>query len=228
MMRYLTIAILCVLTLQGCASMKAEMGLPEELLDAEVYPVQNRRMLELGSKPMFDFGSWQVTRFSRGWAREAASNLFWVETVDRSQRYSFVLEGSGDPMDVICGARADLDRWGGPDSSLERVHAYELRCEGLVATAEEPRFTLEVGTRVGHIEWDGERLLVVPTNDLNDSKWKFQDRTGYVIEDREGPIAAVEVLSPGRVWMADDVSAELVDVIAAASSALLLYDNLLE
>lgn len=227
-MRTIVVLLAVCFVLSGCASMKAEMVLPEELSDVAVYPVQNRRMLELGAKPMFDFGSWQVARFSRGWAREAASNLFWVETVDRAQRYSFVLEGSSDPIDVICAARADIDRWGGPDSSLERVHSYELRCEGLMAEMEDPRFTLEVGTRIGHLEWEGDRLMVIPTNDLKGSRWKLPERTGYVIEDRNGPIAAVEVLSPGRVWMTDEITPELVDVIAAATSALLLYDTLVD
>lgn len=224
-MKRLTL-ILVVLSMAGCASMTAEMDLPEELAGAVVMPVENRRMLELGSKPMLDFAGWQVTRFSRGWTREAVSDLFWTKTVDRTQRYAFVLAGAAEPIDVVCGAMADLDRWAVID--VERVQSYELRCEGIVAGEENELFTLEVGTRVGHLEWAGERLLVIPTSGLKDSSWKFQDRTGYVIEDDDGPIAAVEVLSPGRVWMLDEVADELKDVVAAATSALLLYDNLLE
>lgn len=221
--------VLAALTLflsVACASMTAEMDLPENLSSAPVYRVEHRRMLELGSGTVFEFGRWQVTQFSRGWTREGVSDLFWAEAVGRTQRYGFVLTGGAEEVDVVCGARAEVNRWIAPE--IETVQSVELRCEGVPVGRDEVLFTLDVGTRIGHLEWQDERLLVIPTSELKGSRWTYQARTGYTIEDKVGPVAAVEVLRPGRVWMIGEVAENLTDPLAAVASALLLYDTLLE
>lgn len=209
------------------------MRLPEELVSANRIPVKGRQGWKLIER--VQFGDYVVSEVRRSWTKGGdlrVGRVLFYEGNKRRQTFGFTLVGpEGSPWHG--GAATNLRR-----NALEH-DGFEiaLRDKSGFAARLEPDsdptagWTLDLTERFdrplsGTLSRDARVVTVTGTRKLAGSPFPLDETTGYVFESGGRPIAAVEVINNGAVWVSSEIESELQAPVTAAIASLLLFEEL--
>lgn len=230
----LLIVISLALALPATARLReATMRLPDELASAERLPVKGRQGWKIVER--VQFGDYDLYEVRRSWTTGGdlrVGRVLFYEGSKRRQTFGFTLAGPDGAV------------WHGGAATNLRRHALErdgfeiaLRDKSGFAAVLQPdsapddEWTLDLtetfdrplkGTLTR-----GERAIVVTgTNKLAGTPLPLDETTGYVFEAGGKPVAAVEVINNGAVWIAENIDPALRGPVTTAIAALLLFEEL--
>ncbi|QXD15537.1 hypothetical protein GQ464_000890 [Rhodocaloribacter litoris] len=221
-----TMALSLVVFLVGCQA--AHMPVPEALSTAGRLPVQGRQGWKI--KEHLRFGSYEARDIDRSWVRGGDLVVNALELNRRKQHYSFTLrKGAADHWHVACEV---LLRRGMVDAEVVDVvfaDRSELACTLDAIDREAARWTLALAGEYarpleGSLVSGGTELGIYGTSALKGGL-PAGTTTGYEIVRAGRPVAAVEVISEGAVWL-PETAMEGRDLFAAVATALLLLEDL--
>lgn len=207
------------------------MEVPPELASAEPLEVS-------GSNPRtwnrpIGFGSYRTSTVREGVEFSWSVEAFGVRGGQARAPYRLVLEGpGGSSWEVECRTRS-IEAWrGGWSLDLTELFAPRLVC-GVSGAADGRLARLVLGSKgyqlrgVVHdpaTSQVGPGVLTVRSvHRLEGTRVPSGEPAGYVLERDGRPIAAVEVLNRGRVWLAPYLDAGTSQTAAATVAALLLF-----
>lgn len=212
---------------------EAAMKLPDSLAAVERLPVKGRQGWKLLER--LEFGGFAVHGVQRSLSKGGDLGLavpgLAYEGSKRRQTFLFKLSG------------ADASPWRGAAATNLRRRALdvgfdiELRNKSgfmaLLSSDARPddTWTLDLAEKgerplTGTLSRNGEVIEVRGTNRLAGTFLSLGETSGYVFESRGKPIAAVEVINDGAVWLAPEIDPTLRAPVTAAISALLLFEEL--
>lgn len=212
---------------------EAAMRLPDNLAGVERLPVQGRQGWKLLER--LEFGGFAVHGVQRSLSKGGDLGLsvpgLAYEGSKRRQTFLFKLSG------------ADSSPWRGAAATNLRRRALdvgfdiELRNKSgfmaLLSPDARPDdiWTLDLtekGERplAGTLSRNDEVIDVRGTNRLSGTFLPLGETSGYVFESRGKPVAAVEVINDGAVWLSTELDPAQRAPVTAAISALLLFEEL--
>jgi hypothetical protein len=213
--------------LSGCQT--ARMPIPDTLVASERMPVSGRQGLQINQR--LRFGPYEAHQVRRSWTRGRDRGASTIATqYERRQEYRFTLREAGeDHWFVACHAAALTVSIEILSVDVRPTDESTLYCNLQLLSDPSTSWTLELretrdrplsGTLTG-----GERLAVVGTNRV-DRALSMGETTGYEFRGNDEVLGAVEVLNRGAVWLRADLNPDGRRVIAGASAALLLLEDL--
>jgi hypothetical protein len=220
------------IALWGCTT--ARMAVPSALRATPGLPAEGRNTLSFNEA--FRFGPYEVEEVHRGWGRKTTVGIMAYQWGTARQKYRFVLRTpAGGRWTAHCATgvrRKDLEMTGflggQLDVSLESDVLFS--CELHPPQGEAWRLVMEQGTAdqvMRGVLGRGEtRMDVAGTRRLEGSPIQLTEAAGYEFLESGQPVAAVQVMNQGIVWLPDALEGERRDAVAAASTALLLYRDL--
>lgn len=234
MKRTACLLLALALTLPASARLKeAALRLPEALASAERLPVSGRQGWKLLER--IEFGPNRVHGVERSITK--GSDLFAAvpgisyEGSKRRQTFTFKLSGEGTA--VWRGAAATNLRRRAMDVGVEIEFRNKSGFTALLSSDARPEQawildlkekrelplegTLSLGTQV---------VTVKGTNKLAGTPLPLGETSGYVFEAGGRPVAAVEVINQGAVWLSSGLDPALRAPVTAAISSLLLFEEL--
>jgi len=209
------------------------MRLPAEFASVERMPVKGRQGWKIVERVQFgDCDVYEVRRsFTKGSDLRVGRVLFY-EGSKRRQTFGFTLAGPDGAV------------WHGGAATNVRRHALErdgfeiaMRDKSGFAAHLEPDtspgdgWTLELTETFdrplkGTLSRGSRTLLVTGTNKLAGTPFPLDETTGYVFESDGKPVAAVEVINNGAVWIPPAIDAADRAPVTVAIAALLLFEEL--
>lgn len=232
-------SLLCLLlafalTLPASAKLKeAAMRLPDSLAGVERLSVQGRQGWKLLER--LEFGGFAVHGVQRSLSKGGDLGLsvpgLAYEGSKRRQTFLFKLTGADDSP-WRAAAATNLHR-----RALDVGFDIELRNKsGFMALLSpdarpDDTWTLDLTEKgehplAGTLSRNGELIDVRGTNRLAGTFLPLGETSGYVFESRGKPVAAVEVINDGAVWLSPELDPTLRAPVTAAISALLLFEEL--
>jgi hypothetical protein len=216
-----------VLLLDGCTT--AQMQVAPELQDSERLAVSGRQ----GSKidEHLWFGPYEATAVDRSWVRGSDLQVLLYEGNKRRQRFTFTLREDGvDRWEVDCHASLVRRVIHTDVVDVEARNRSRLDCELQSLDAAGERWDLALSeTRerplAGFLSHDAEEIEVLGTRAL-EGGLPLAATTGYEVRSSGRPVAAVEVINDGAVWLYGTGAGERRSVLAATAAALLLLEDL--
>ena len=220
------------LLLNGCTV--AHMALPKNMESASSeMTVEGRRGLAAFNSTM-NFGPFNVTDMRRGWTRGKGWSILGFSSSKAKQKYEFSINESDSPVWVVqCASGAKwkkLKGFLGEGITTEFGTSKQLLCameqEGtnelakLVMKQSRKELVMEGVMTVG-----GNKIDISVIYKVAGSPLKLSDPTGYVFHLGELPVGAVEVINAGTVWLNNSETPETRSALAAASSVLLMYQD---
>ncbi|HPI74909.1 MAG TPA: hypothetical protein PLZ01_15955 [bacterium] len=214
----------------GCHS--ARMAVPNELAVRSEQLICSGRG---GFSEDFSFGAFQVTDVHRGWTRRSAGRLWRLEKADTQQSYEFSLAAPGGGMwngQAAAGLQAaDLkaEAWSG-DLTIGIVSNQSLVVR--LERSDSETWTMVLNQRsnedlmTGYLSSKTATYEVTGTHKLAGTPMPLVDTAGYVVAKNKAPVAAVDVINDGIVWLSHGLSGAERDGLAAAAAALLLFHDL--
>lgn len=222
------------LALPATAALKeAAMRLPDELASAERLAVCGRQGWKIVER--VQFGGYDVYEVRRSWTTGGdlrVGRVLFYEGSKRRQTFGFSLAGTDGAV------------WHGGAATNLRRHAIErdgfevaLRDRSGFAAILEPEsapdeeWTLDLTETFdrplkGTLRRGDRTVTVTGTNKLAGTPLPLDETTGYVFETDGRPVAAVEVINNGAVWIAPDIDPTLRAPVTAAIASLLLFEEL--
>jgi len=209
------------------------MRLPPELASAERLPVRGRQGWKIVER--VQFGGYDVYEVRRSWTQGGdlrVGRVLFYEGSNRRQTFGFTLAGP-DGAVWHGGAATNLRR-----HALER-DGFEIAMRdksGFAAILEpdgapEEEWTLDLTETLdrplkGTLKRGERTVAVTGTNKLAGTPLPLDETTGYVFESAGEPVAAVEVINNGAVWISPSIDSADRAPITAAIAALLLFEEL--
>jgi hypothetical protein len=226
--RIITLPALLLLA-AGCQ--KAQMRLPEPLAGAERLTVEGRQGWR--AQQRLRFGPYETSRVRRSWTRGRDREIVPVRQQRRQQRYDFVLREQGrDRWSVACDAWllvADVRVAG---ATIEPVSTSELVCDLRSLDEDGRSWMLDLSETherpLRGVLRRGRTELRVAGTDRLDRGLPIGETAGYHLSLDDRPLAAVETLNEGSVWLSRSLEPELRGVVSATAAALLLFEDLRE
>lgn len=240
---------LMLTTLAACASV--QMDVPTPLGSAPEMPVAGRQgWSRLTGKPM-TFGAfraeeihlgWRSTRRETGpgWAVRSRTKEYSLgEERERSrQRLEFRLTGvETEPLWVRCLRAEDGEFLVFTRRAERREDSMDLReeressfgCSAVAETGETFSWSLALGTsdprRASGTLTLGEATFAIDSSNWVNNGKRVPAPVGFVVRSQDGPVAAVELVDQGTVWIAPELEPADRAALAGAAAALLLYDQ---
>lgn len=195
------------------------------------------------------FGLYHTDKLQRGWIKSFRNDAFLARLTGAQEKYSFTLFDREQAAYTITaansirGAELPLIRYMDENSSprLREIATLSIHCQKLFAATlyhpqrqESWNLTLmsnsdihKNGRFAGFLVHEQEaEIEILPIYLLERSRTIGTDILGYEFRQRGKPLAAVEVVNQGKVWIASSLDARLQQVLASASAALLLQQEL--
>ena len=218
--------------LLAAACAPARMQLPPPLAEDAALPVKGAHAL-LGD---VRFGPWTATGVRRGLAIGETSSTWVLDEKKARRTYRFEQLGpDGQSWPTRCGTDyqgSDIG-WESADGRSRTsvpVTAYSTLVCTVSTGAGRPDWLLQLHTEdtglTGTLGDGSQSLRVVENHDLAGTSLDAGSAAGFVFFDGETPVAAVEVLNKGRVWLPEGGDPDRQHALAAAATALLLYRDL--
>ncbi len=226
----LCLSVIFLSASRGIAGLKrAAMALPPELSQAERLPVQGRQ----GWKRLetLRFGEFTVRDVERSLTKGSSLQILVYEGAKARQSYRFALaDGTGTlwrgEAETNVRRRA-IDV--GLEIELRNRSGFAARLQPATGTPTVWMLQLtETRERSlqGELNTAGRAVTVRGTNRLAGTFLTLDETTGYVFELAGRPVAAVEVINDGAVWLSSELPADYRGPVTAAASALLLFEEL--
>ncbi len=219
-------AVLCLsgLVVIGCGSPR--MLAPGDVVGvSEELTVANRSSWSGAlADESFQLGAFSVTAGDRDWNSRSEVEVMGFSKERTQGGYSFNLEGDGVALPGKCATEVrerSQDLGGGLEVGNEKqsVGCF-CKAEGVIAyfsvratTTKKYKGDLRVNDVPYQISGVYER----------ESGPDSGDPTGYRVDSPNGPIGAVDVVQPGRAWIANALPAEQRAPLACLFAGLLLY-----
>jgi hypothetical protein len=233
-MKKLTVLIaLVALMAVGCRM--ARMAVPQSLTaDAAAMPVSGRTGFNVFDESI-SFGPYNVTEVHRGWKVKSSFGFLGFSMNKARQSFEFSIADTQQQgrAEVQCSTGV---KWKDIEGQLAGgTLTVNLQAHTLYACSiktQDAVWQLLMNEETGQVVMsgvltDGETELAVKgTTKLEGSSFPLSDPTGYIIELDGRPVAAVEVINAGAVWIKPDLGPELRLPVASTASALLLYRDL--
>jgi hypothetical protein len=230
--------VLLSLAPAGARAKAIHLDLPPELRSrTDDLPVTDRKRLILPKRATdraVVFGSFRVDQYRAGWTEKTrygiSSRSLAAYTEKSWRRYSFELRTSeGANLAVECVQRKEergvsLSEENGK-TDFDVPWGEELRCslypgDGVV-------WELVVaggrGTLTGP---DNASFEIRASNRAEGTSFRIPTPVGFLFHQGDKTVGAVEVLNKGRFLLAQDLTPSARNLVAAASSALLLADSM--
>lgn len=235
-----------MLSLMACST-------PEMLLDDQfvsqsvVMPVEGRQGLLLNQK--LSFAQYHTDGIRRGWTKSSDLDLFIIGLERAKEKYSFrIADENAQAYQVWCaskiqGVEIPLSRFinGAAPSSARDFFSFVVQTKDIFSATllndqERMPWYLVVANRddfrkrgkyVGVLtDNQNQTIEIVPVRKLQNQKTVGMDIVGFEFHENDQVIGAVEVLNRGKVWINKGVASDRKLLLAAASTALLLQNEL--
>ena len=226
--------VLCLMATAGCETVK--MAVPEGLAEvSEELPISGR-----GGSTV-KMGPYEITDIDRDVDVHLGGSVPGFAHAHTSGGYSYLLRGSGGERTGQCAVTGDKVGIAGLGATWGTLGC---ACQG---SRSESSFKLPLGDgwqlrhgsmNRGELQVGGRALAVQViaavetggrTYDFDEGRWKkggsmpWKEPTGCHVDDAAGPVAGLELLPPGRIWLARSLeSTERADM-ACLLSGILLY-----
>ncbi len=206
----------------------AKMRLPEALAATEAAAVSGANP-RTWNKPL-GFGAYRTVSVREGSVFSWSVEVFGVRGGEAKRAYRMVLEGpEAEAWEIECRARA-IEAWR-KGWSVELTDAFTPRLVCGVSPREERQvLRLVLGSRgrdlrgvVQDARTQSSLFQVRSVHHLEGTRLSTPDPVGYLLEREGSPVAAVETINRGRVWLGPDLDGAARGQVAAAAAALLLY-----
>ncbi|NCC50749.1 MAG: hypothetical protein EOM20_05975 [Spartobacteria bacterium] len=236
MSKYISMGFLVGLTVVsilagGCTT--ASMQVPSALQGVPVLAVTGRSAFRFNES--FQFGPYAVTDVKRGWTSGSSWGLMGFRSTHKNQQYEFSLVAADAEWKAQCATRVsrkDLEQnlWGGELTAqldLDSAFICTLHSESTGAT-----WKMLMSRKTGQAVMDGtlsdgvSSITVSGTRSLKGSSIELSTATGYTFEINGSVVAAVQVINNGAIWLVPSIPRETQDLLAAAATALILYDDI--
>lgn len=206
---------------------------PEKLACAERLPVKGRQGWKIIERVQFgDCDVYEVRRSLTKGGDLRISRLAFYEGSKRRQTFGFTLAG---PRRAVWhgGAAINVRRHSLQSDGFE----IELRDKAGFGARLEPDgapgdgWTLDLTETLdrplkGTLKRGDRTIVVTGTNKLAGTPLPLDETTGFVFETGGRPVAAVEVINDGAVWISQAIDAGERAPVTAAIAALLLFEEL--
>ncbi len=222
-----------VLLIAACQS--ARMALPGFLEQhSEAYACVGRHGLRIGED--FHFGPYQVHNVKRGWRQRVAWDVAFSEGSAHRQEFEYMVWSHGDTLwhgNAVTGVRRKDVRGtiGGGEWRWDLVS--DVNYLARFADDKHQQFwTLAMAEGHGDFVMSGELsdgtavYRVEGTQRLAGSSMPLGHPAGFIFYRQHRPIAAVETINKGVVYLDRELSRTEKDVLAVAATALLLYRDI--
>lgn len=219
-------SLACLVLAAGCGGGWGMMQPTDVIQASEELPIRDRSSWS-GSMvdESFGLGSYKVADVDRKWTSSSSQSYFSFESTNITGGYAFkVLDGEQKLKGECATETSDKSKNLGGGAALSNV-ASKLGCrcaDGGTAA------TLTVQTSTGN-QYEGQ--LVAPEMDFKVAGIhqrargsSTSDAMGYRVDSATGPIGAVELKKPGRVWISKAVEGSARQQIACLFAGLLLYN----
>lgn len=208
---------------------EAALALPPELAAAPRWPVAGRQGWKL--LETLTFGSYRVQDVRRSFTKGGDLQFLFYGGSKRRQKFEFTLAEEGIPA-WRGQAETNLRRRAlGFDFDLElrNKSGFAVRLTALDPAAGEWTLRLtETRDRPleGTLASGGQTLAVRGTRQLAGTRLPAGETSGYVVEQAGRPVAAVEVINAGALWVDPALEPSTRGPVVAALAALLLFEEL--
>jgi hypothetical protein len=221
---------LCSFSLSAAAKFKdAAMRLPTELGGVERWAVTGRQGWK--NVERLTFGSYLVNNVDRSYTKGSSLQILFYEGAKARQNFAFYAQGD------------DMETWRGEAETTAHRRALDFDVEielrnksGFGArlsplSRPEEVWTLKLAEKrekpfEGDLSRGAQTVKVRGTNKLSGTIFALGETAGYIFEVAGKPVAAVEVINDGAVWLSPSLAAELRQPVTAAISSLLLFEEL--
>ncbi|MCB2226475.1 MAG: hypothetical protein KQH53_07325 [Desulfarculaceae bacterium] len=226
--------MLCLL-LASLACQQARMAVPSELAVA-AQTIKVKQTMVSGWDAPFDFGPYHVSRVQRGWTESTAWGFLGYEDYKAKQSYQFAIKSeNGKPWQCNCATKVSQQvlesMVSGEKLTWELGAGENLACTLLGPKGEMWRMALAASGRAravmrGLLKGPQLNISVEGTDKLEGTSLPMHGASGYVFwlktATSSGLLGAVQVINNGLLWLPQSPER---DVLAAASAALLLHQN---
>ncbi len=211
------------------------MAIPSHLeARSEGYPCIGRGGFTLSEQ--FTFGPYQVENVHRGWTTTTAWGIIFYERSHSRQPFEYTLQGpTGAPWQgqAATGVRKSDLKGTVAGGELTWGIGSDLNFVVRIGQGDEPEaWTLVLGegnrdtTLTGQYSDGKTTYRIEGSHQLAGSPMPLVDTAGFLIYDGTRLIAAVDLINAGSVYFDRQLSAARRDPLAAAATALLLYQDI--
>ena len=175
-------------------------------------------------KSTLSFGQWQSSKAVQGPTVGFGLKLLGVSLEHKSQSYQLSLtDGTGwQHMECVSAAvTGTKDGWS-LDLSLGEKPVFACGIQGKVNSTMELKASWN-NKLEGKSQLSDRLVNISSLHQLKGAAFDSMDPVGYLLSDQQGPVAQVEVINSGRVWLAPALPADVKLELAALIAALLLY-----
>lgn len=170
------------------------------------------------------FGQWHTSTAVQGPTLGFGLKLLGISLQHSSQSYRLSLTDGKDWQHLECvsaALTAAKDGWT-LDLNLGEKPVFACGIQGKVAS------TLELKAKwnnqlLGQSQLSDRRVSIRSLHQLKGAAFDSVEPAGYLLSDDQGPVAQVEVINSGRVWLAPTLPESVQLELAALMAALLLY-----
>lgn len=214
---YLSLPLFTVACLAGCTPQR--MSAPPDVVKAsKELPITNRSAWSGMGKEEFGIGDYKVQDVDRKWTRTKGAGIGGFSKQSTSGGYSFALAGQGPALRGTCetaSAEKSVGLPGGVSLSKQQQRV-SCSCDqaSVVLEAKNKKYGGTLKTSQGSYQ-----LGAIYEREAGP---RSTSPTGYRV-DGEGPIGAVDVLNPGRVWVSTAVPDTERKELACIFAGLMLY-----
>jgi len=197
------------------------MVVPAEFAqNAELIEVEGRsRVTGFWADEGFELGSYRVSDVDRDWEKTNSWNVGPFSKSDTDGGYSYRFQANPEALEGRCGTRSGSKELelGHSLSTGSNYAKVSCTCGGGANLSMEAKGPTYEGTMLL-----GSGHYVVQPISMREGGWDFIEPLGYRV-DGERPLAAVEVMHPGRVWLMQEVAPDERARLTCLLAALLLY-----
>lgn len=231
-----------MLAMLSCST--PQMLLDDQLASQSVMmPVKGRQGWMLNQE--VSFGPYTTDKVSRGWTRSYNIDLFLLGLESAREKYSFNIMDGQEAFTALCahqvkGVDIPVDRFINANTSKD-LFSFTLQTKDvftatiidnanvkpwylLIANRDDFRKNGKyVGVLTNH---ESVPITIEPVRKLQDQKTVGMDVVGFEFKEGDQVIGAVEVLNQGKVWVSNALDHKKKLLLATASTALLLQNDL--
>jgi len=207
----------------GCSALRM-VPPPDVARESDVFEATHRsRASGLFADEAFTIGPFQVGEVQRD--ANVASGLSVLAYAKDDVRTAYAYE-LAEGADIVPGQCASLrSRKSFSLGALGELGSEDANL-GCTCGTGASAATLELGGKperpAGLAKVAGRTLDVASVHDTT-AAWSPRDAAGFRIDGAEGPVAAVEVLHPGRMWLSRTLAADERRQVACLLAGLMLY-----
>ena len=224
-------ALLMALVIAGllsACSTTMQMKVPADISAASHVIAATERSMWSGAMAdeTFTLGEYKVTSVDRDWDSSSSDtvsvNSLALKSGNTEGGYVYEFKGPKNQLKGECSSQANEDSLGVGGFKVEK-RQFNLNCVCSSGNKEVAKLTVKANNLdnyTGKLSIAGQSYKVVSLKEREGSM--AMGASGYRV-DGDQPIGAVEVLKPGRIWLAKNLKANEQSLLACSFVGLMLY-----